>query len=217
MSSSKMHYLMILALLISLLKPVKAADLPVPPFKKLWTSRVMGLVHEPTVCDKVICFDSWPCCEPWQYGAADLKTGKILWKKTIEGYHTLTKTCEKNRYFIVIERTGADIEKLTYTGKAEVLVLEPVSGKELLHIPIDEVGCDPTIKDSTLYCVFGDDQLKAIDLVTQKTRWAITIPEAHRNVLSFSSSISRKRLKAAGENLIALRVNMKWDKFPALN
>jgi hypothetical protein len=122
-----------------------------------------------------------------EYGAIELKTGKPLWKKSIKGYHILRKTYENKRLFMVIEKGGSDdllSGKETYTGKAEVLMLDPVSGKELLRMPFDGVGCDPVIKDSTLYCVFGDDLLKSIDLFTQKTLWAITIPEAHKNVES---------------------------------
>jgi outer membrane protein assembly factor BamB len=195
------RYLIALVLLLFPLKPIKAADLPVPPFDRLWTIQIVGQVDKPTFCDRVIIFDTWPHLEAIEYGAVDLKTGEIHWQKSIEGYHILTKTYEKNRFFMVIEKDGSDRRKLTYTGRAEVLVIEPVSGNELLRIPIDEVGCDPVIKDSTLYCVFGDDVLKSIDLFTQKTLWSITIPGAHKNVESFPSPINRKQIKVAGMNL----------------
>lgn len=210
----KICYLTVLVFFFSLLNPVEASDLPVPPFSIQWTRYLGGHIGQPLLCDSVVCFDTWPELRAIEFGAVEIKTGKILWKKHIEGYHTIMKTYENNRFFMVIERRGFDDilkDKLTYTGRVEVLVLDPVSGKELSRMPIDGVGCYPIIQDSTLYCVFGDDVLKSIDLFTQKTLWTITIPEAHRNVESFPpfkdvesshSFLFRKHLKAAGAYLL---------------
>ena len=209
-----MRYVLVVAVFFFILNSVEAADLPVPPFTQKWISYLGSHVCQPILCDSVVCFDTFPTHGAFEFGAIDLKTGKILWKKHIVGYHIIMETYENNRLFMVIENRGPDDilkNKLTYTGKAEVLVLDPVSGREFLHLPIDGVGCYPIIKDSILYCVFGDDVLKSIDLFTQKTLWTITIPEAHRNVESFPlfkdvesshSFLFRKHLKAAGSYLL---------------
>lgn len=150
----KMLSLIIFIFSLCLLKPSEADDLLAPPFKKLWTCYIGEQVDYPTLCDRVICFNTWPSLKAIEFGAVDLKTGKILWKKSIEDHHILLKIYENNRLYMVIEKTGADIiRKLTYTGSVKVLVIEPDSGKELLRIPIDDVGCDPIIKHATLYCI----------------------------------------------------------------
>ncbi len=198
----KICYVVVFVFLLSFLKVVEAADLPAPPFQKLWICSVGEQVGHPTFCDKVICFFTWPQLKSLVYGAVDLQTGKILWKKSMEGYHLIAKEYENDRLYIAIEETGTDLRKSAYTGRGEVLMLEPHSGFELLRIPIDYVGSDPVIKDGTVYCVFGDDVLKSIDLGTQKTIWAVTIPNINKNVEGFDSSIHRKRLKVSETNLL---------------
>ena len=201
----KMLYLLVIVFSLCLLKPVEASDLPAPPFMKLWACSVGEQAGPPTFCDSVICFDTWSSLKAIVFGAVDLKTGKILWKKTIEGHHIIEETYENKRLYMVIEKDGADdIRKLTYTGRGEVLVLKPDSGVELLRIPIDGVGCDPIIKDTTLYCVFGDNVLKSIDLDTYKTIWTTIIPDVSENVefLSSSTTFDRKQIKVIGTNII---------------
>lgn len=196
----KMFQLMVLLFSLCLLKPIEAADLPAPPFKKLWACRVGEQVYHPTFCDSVICFDTWPSFKAIVFGAVDLKTGKILWKKSIKGFHIIEKTYEKKRLYMVVEKTGTDIEKnLTYTGCGEVIVFNPDSGDELLRIPVDEVECSPAIKNATLYCIFRDNVLKSIDLDTHKTIWVTTIPDVSDNVKILSSkTVNRKQLEVIG-------------------
>ncbi|MHC9543182.1 MAG: PQQ-binding-like beta-propeller repeat protein [Vulcanimicrobiota bacterium] len=206
----KMLYLLVIVFSLCLLKPVEASDLPAPPFKKLWACSVGEQAGPPTFCDSVICFDTWPSLKAIVFGAVDLKTGKILWKKTIEGHHIIEETYENKRLYMVIEKDGADdIRKLTYTGSGEVLVLKPDSGVELSRIPIDGVGCDPIIKDTTLYCVFGDNVLKSIAPDTYKTIWTTMISDVSENVefLSSSTIINRKQLKVIGTYLFILDNN----------
>ncbi|MGV8125049.1 MAG: hypothetical protein AB2L14_35320 [Candidatus Xenobiia bacterium LiM19] len=91
----KMLYLLVIVFSLCLLKPVEASDLPAPPFVKLWACSVGDQVDHPTFCDSEICFDTRTSLKAIVFGAVDLKTGKILWKKTIGGHHILLKTYEK--------------------------------------------------------------------------------------------------------------------------
>lgn len=167
-----MRYITVIIVFLSLVFPVDASDLPSPPLRKLWGYKTADQLCGHMICGKAICYYD----DSEEYGAIDIDTGELLWKKKAAGSRILAAHCHNKKFYVFQEIKSPNIVKVYHTGKATLYGYEPSSGKELMNISISGLRSDPEIVGTTLYCLLNNNTFKAIDLESNKTIWSIDIP-----------------------------------------